>query len=205
MKNSEKLLSFCLLLTLAASVDALAQRPRTMNDPATSAQKSNSSAAPATLPAPQTVRAKYEGGVFGYNKRLEGTLSFDDIGTRLVFRDKTQREILSLPYTAIASAYADTQSRRPAAATVLGSLPIVPYFNPIGLIKKKVRYLTLQYSDPDTKVNGVTSFRLDNKQILASMLNALAAKAKLTPRGDVFVRKEPSNTTTTTSQPIPPK
>lgn len=208
MNNTAKILSFCLLLTFVAGTNAFAQRPRAVNDPATSNQKSNRSAAPVTLPAPQTVRAKYEGGVFGYNKRLEGTLGFDDVGKRLVFRDKTQREVLSLPYAAIASAYADTQSRRPAAATVLGSLPIVPFFNPIGLIKKKVRYLTLQYSDPDTKVNGVTSFRLDNKEILASMLNALVTKAGLTQRGEIFVRKEPSSTpttTTTTSQPTPPQ
>ena len=62
---------------------------------------------------------------------------------------------------------------------------------PIGLIKTKVRYLTVQYSDPDSNVSGVTSFRLDNKDVLDSVLYTLAQKAGLTRRGEVFVRKKP--------------
>jgi hypothetical protein len=49
--------------------------------------------------------------------------------------------------------------------------------------------LTLQYSDPDTKVAGVTSFRLENKDILDSVLNTVAGKAGLSRRGEVFVKK----------------
>lgn len=29
-------------------------------------------------PAPPTIKAKYEGGMFGYNQKLEGALTFDD-------------------------------------------------------------------------------------------------------------------------------
>ena len=28
--------------------------------------------------SPKTLKAKYEGGVFGYTKTMEGTLTFDD-------------------------------------------------------------------------------------------------------------------------------
>jgi len=89
------------------------------------------------------------------------------------------------------SAFADTQKRRPSAATVASN---VPYFGfPFGFIKTKVRYLTLQYNDPDTRVSGITSFRLDNKDLVDSVLFTLANKAGLTPRGDVYIRKTDSD------------
>lgn len=170
------------LLTLVMAAAVCAQRPRAI---ATSTPTDATKAAPA--PAPQTMKAKYEGGIFGYNKTMEGTLSFDDTNQRLLFR-KDQKELFFIPYNAVTSAFADTQKRRPAAATVAQH---IPYFGfPLGLIKTKVRYLTLQYSDPDTRVAGVTSFRLDNKDLVDSVVYAVANKAGLTPRGEIYVRKK---------------
>jgi hypothetical protein len=143
---------------------------------------------PTPAPAPPTVKAKYEGGVFGYDKKLDGTLTFDDVNKRLLFR-KDQKEILFIPYGAVTSAFADTKSRRPKAATIVGSLPSI-FTLPAQFIKHKVQYLTLQYSDPDTNVSGVTSFKLENREILASVLNTLAGKASLTPRGDIYVKRK---------------
>jgi hypothetical protein len=173
-----------LLFTLAMSVAVYAQRPRTADPAATDASK----AAPA--PAPQTMEAKYEGGVFGHNKTMEGTLSFDDTNERLLFRNNKKKEVLFIPYNAIVSAFADTQKRRPAAATVAQNIPYLGL--PLGLIKTKVQYLTLQFSDPDTNVSGITSFRLANKNLLDSVVFALANKAGLTGRGDIYVRKTSS-------------
>ncbi|HVQ38643.1 MAG TPA: hypothetical protein VMS31_13990 [Pyrinomonadaceae bacterium] len=170
-----------LLLTLTVGVAAYAQRPRTADPGATDASK----AAPA--PAPQSMAAKYEGGVFGHNNTLEGTLSFDDTNERLLFRNKKQKELFFIPYNAVVSAFADTQKRRPAAATVAQNIPYIGY--PLGLIKTKVQYLTLQYNDPDTNVSGITSFRLANKQLLDSVVYALANKAGLQGRGEIYVRK----------------
>jgi len=65
---------------------------------------------------------------------------------------------------------------------------------PARFIKTKVRYLTLQYSDPDSKVNGITSFKLENKEILASVLATLAQKAEMTKRGDIYVKKRDDTT-----------
>ncbi|HUS10491.1 MAG TPA: hypothetical protein VMZ30_08505 [Pyrinomonadaceae bacterium] len=170
-----------LLLTAVMAAAASAQRPRPVEKTApTDATK----ATPAT--APQTMKAKYEGGVFGYTKTMEGTLSFDDTNQRLLFR-KDQKDLFFIPYAAVNSAFADTQKRRPTAASVAQH---VPYFGwPLGLIKTKVRYLTLQYSDPDTRVSGVTSFRLDNKDLVDSAVFTLANKAGLVPRGEIYVRK----------------
>jgi hypothetical protein len=88
------------------------------------------------------------------------------------------------------SAFSDTQKRRPAAATVAQHIPYIGF--PLGFIKTKVRYLTLQYSDPDTNVSGVTSFKLANKDLVDSVVYALANKAGLTPRGEIYVRKADS-------------
>lgn len=170
-----------LLLTLAMGVAVLAQRPRIADTPATDASK----ATPA--PAPQTVEAKYEGGIFGHSKTMKGTLSFDDTNERLLFRNDKKKEVFFIPYNAVASAFADTQKRRPAAATAGAYIPNT--FGLLGLIKTKVQYLTIQYNDPDTQVTGVTSFRLANKNLLDSVVYALANKASLTARGDIYVRK----------------
>jgi len=173
------------LVMMIAAHAALAQRPRTMAQD-TAAPSTN---IPPPPPAPQTVKAKYEGGVFGYNKKMDGTLSFDDANQRLVFYNDKQKEILFLPYNALTGAYADTHSVRPAAATIAGHIPSI-YALPANYIKTKVRYLTLQYNDPDSKAAGVTSFRLENKDILDSVLYALANKSALTKRGDVYIKKK---------------
>ncbi len=170
-----------LLLAGIVAVTANAQRPRTID---TNADKTD---AAKVAPAPQTVKAKYEGGVFGYNKAMEGTLSFDDTNNRLLFRNKQQKEVLFIPYDAVTSAFADTQKRRPAAATVASHIPII-YALPAAFIKTKVRYLTLHFSDSDTRVSGITSFRLENKEILASVLKTLAEKSGMTARGEVYIR-----------------
>lgn len=171
-----------LLLVAGLVTVAHAQRPRTID-------ASDSTAAPKTVvqPAPQTVKAKYEGGVFGHRNTMNGTLSFDDTNRRLLFRNKEQREVLFIPYDAVTSAFADTHKRRPAAATVASHIPYIGF--PLGFIKTKVRYLTLQYSDPDSGVSGVTSFKLENKEILNSVLRTLGEKAGMTLRGEIYVKK----------------
>ncbi|MGI8898659.1 MAG: hypothetical protein ACR2IB_09730 [Pyrinomonadaceae bacterium] len=171
-----------MLLTLLTSIAAFAQRPRTIDTSATT-----DSSTTAVAPAPQTVKAKYEGGVFGYNKTMTGTLSFDDNNRRLLFRNKQQKEVLFIPYDAVTSAFADTQKRRPAAATVASNIPYIGF--PLGFIRTKVRYLTLQYTDPDSRTSGTTSFKLENKRILASVLRTLAEKAGMTARGEVYIKK----------------
>jgi hypothetical protein len=132
------------------------------------------------------MKAKYEGGVFGHSHALDGTLSFDDTNARLLFR-KEGKEVFFIPYKAVTSAFADTQKKRPAAASVASNVPYLGF--PLGLIKTKVRYLTVQYSDPDTQVSGTTSFRLENQAVVDSALYALARKSGLVPRGEIYVKK----------------
>jgi hypothetical protein len=184
-----KFLGAGLLVALSAGA-ALAQGPRTATT-TSETPKPGGISAPKPAPAPQTFKAKYEGGIFGYNKKQDGTLSFDDTNKRLVFRNKQQQEVLSLPYAVLTGAYADTQSRRPTAASVVGSIPLPYYANiPALFIKKKYRYLTLQFDDADSRVAGITSFKLDNKELLNSVLYTLAEKAQLEARGEAFIRRK---------------
>lgn len=172
---------FFLAIIMAATVSA--QRPIPV-DKSTPTSVDASKARPA--PAPQSMKAKYEGGVFGYTKTMEGILSFDDTNKRLLFR-KGPKELF-IPYAAINSTFADTQKRQPSAATVAQHVPYVGW--PLGFIKTKVRYLTIQFHDPDTNVSGITSFRLENRELLESAVFTLAEKAGLESRGEIFVRKK---------------
>lgn len=174
--------AYPLFLIFLLAFAVFPQRPRTIADDPTPAAKT------APSPAPAIVKAKYEGGVFGYPHKMNGTLSLDDLNKRLVFSDEKRKDLISIPYNSITGAYGDTHSVRPGAATVASHVPL--YGIPAGFIKTKVRYLTLQYNDPDSNANGVTSFKLENRDLLDSVLNTLAGKAGLTRRGEVFVRKK---------------
>lgn len=189
MTLTGRLIGGCLWLALAGGV-ASAQRSRTVGEspqPANEESQQRAAATPTPAPAPQSVKAKYEGGLFGYPKKADGILTFDDVNDRLVFRNERQAELFSLSYASIVAAFADTQSKRPTATRVIGSASI--YTLPALLIKKKYRYLTLQYKDPDTQATGITSFKLGSKELLASVLNSLASKSGLTARGEVYVRR----------------
>ena len=169
---------------LAFTSIALAQRPRPVTNESTQPVPET----PPPAPAPPLVKAKYEGGVFGYPNKINGNLSLDELNKRLVFRDEKKKEVLSIPYGSITGAYGDTHAVQPAAATVASHVPYIGL--PASLVKTKVRYLTIQYNDPDSNATGVTSFRLENKELLDSVLNTLASNAGLTRRGEVFVRKK---------------
>ena len=175
-----------LLLLGALFTGAYGQRPRSM-DPQPQTQPQPAKAT--VKPAPKTMKAKYEGGVFGYRKTMEGMLTFDDANNRLLFKDKKTTKEISIPYEAIMQAFADTKKVQPSAATVAGAVPSI-YSLPARFIKTKVRYLTLQYNDPDSKVSGITSFKLEDKELLESVLVTLAEKSNMALRGDVYVKRK---------------
>jgi hypothetical protein len=184
MLTKRNSLNFVLLvLVLTSTVPA--QRPRAVTNDGTPPPAATT---PTPAPAPATVKAKYEGGVFGYPNKKNGKLSLDEPNKRLVFGDDKKKEIFSIPYGSITGAYGDTHAVQPAAASVASHVPYVGL--PAAFIKTKVRYLTVQYNDPDSNASGATSFRLENKELLDSVLNTLATNAGLTRRGEIFVRKK---------------
>lgn len=184
----DQLLCALALVVIVASVSASAQRSRTVAQSQTAAPSSS----PAPAPAPASLKAKYEGGYTAYTHKQTGTLNFDDANSQLVFKDKTQHQYFSIPYASLAAIWGDTHAVTSTAAKVVGAVPVYG----IGLTsllmpKNKQRYLVLQFEDPDTKVQGATSFKLENKEMLASVLNTLAQRSNMKPRGDGFIRATP--------------
>lgn len=192
MKKLYHMLSLSLLLLLLAA-SASAQRPRVADD---SPQKDETAKPqPAPAPAPKFAKAKYMGGYFGLKQKQEGSISFDDRNQRLVFRDKQEREVISIAYEAVMATFADTEERRAmgdGTKTVVMSTAGVLGL-PALLFKKKFEYFTIQYKDPDTGVDGTTQFKMKDKQLVSSMAHTLAEKAGLLQRGAIYVRRKDSS------------
>jgi len=144
--------------------------------------------------APAIVAAKYEGGMFGYRDKKEGTLRFDDANKRFVFFDKDQREMFSIPYASLLVIAPTDRSSTSTAGTVISNAPVLGAG--LGrLLKNKKRYIVIQFDDPDANVRGVVNFRIENKEMRESVIYSLGTKAKLTQRGDSYYRPRLTRTT----------
>jgi hypothetical protein len=210
MKFVRKSLSLLLLACALAPGAALAQRQRQVGDsprpvstpaPQQEAQGGQESAQRVRVAAPpappKVVPAKYMGGFAGMRKKQEGMLNFDDRNRRLVFRDKNEKEIISIPYDAINVAFADSETRRTMGngtqSVVLGTAGILGL--PAMLLKKKFQYLTIEFEDPESYLKGTTQFKLANRELIDSVAYALAQKAGLAQQGEVYVRRRGAVTT----------
>jgi hypothetical protein len=201
MKFAHKSLSLLLLASALAPCAALAQRQRQIGDGAKPVPSARQEAQePDTAPKvkvvappapPKMVPAKYMGGFAGMRKKQEGMLTFDDRNRRLVFRDKNEKEVISISYDAVMVAFADSETRRlmgnGTSSVVLGTAGILGM--PALLFKKKFQYLTIEFEDPDTYLKGTTQFKLANRDIIDSVAYALAQKAGLNQQGEVYVRR----------------
>jgi len=139
------------------------------------------------MEAPAEVIAKYEGGLFGYGEKEVGTLKFDDINERLIFFGKDGKERFSMPYGSMLIIYPQSKSVTTTAGSIVKALPL-PGAMLGGLIKEKRRYLIVHFDDPDVDAKGVINFKLDTKEVLDAMIEALADKAEMVQRGDAYYR-----------------
>lgn len=138
--------------------------------------------------APASFQAKYEGGMFGYNEKETGTLKFDDENERLVFFGKDAKEKFHIPYKSVLVIYPQSKSVTSTTGNVVSHIPL-PGAGLAGLIKEKRRYMILHFDDPDVEAaKGVLNFKLEDKELLDSVIQSLAGKAKLTQRGDAYYR-----------------
>ncbi|MBK9163976.1 MAG: hypothetical protein IPM21_08685 [Acidobacteria bacterium] len=167
---------FAVALLFAAAIGAAAQVR-----PADAAQPDRKPA------APQSFEAKYEGGMFGYGKKETGTLKFDDINERIVFHGKDGKEKFSIGFQQISVISPQSRSVTSTTGNVVRNIPL-PGSVLGGLIKEKKRYMILQFADRDADVSGTVSFKLDNKDLLDSVIQTLGEKAKMTQRGDAYYR-----------------
>ncbi len=114
-------------------------------------------------------------------------LKFDDDNQRLVFFGKDQKEKFSIPYKSVQVIYPQSRSVTSTTGQVVRNIPLPGAFLDT-LIKEKRRYLVLHFDDPDVEARGLVNFKLDNKELLDSVLQSLAGKANLTQRGDAYYR-----------------
>jgi hypothetical protein len=143
---------------------------------------------PAARPqAPASVAVKYEGGMFGFSRKMDGTLKFDDANSRLVFYGEDQKELFSIPYEALQVIYPQSKSVTSTTGNVVKWIPL-PGAGLAGFIKEKRRYLILQFDDPDVDAKGTINFKFDKKETLDAILLALADKAGLQQRGDAYYK-----------------
>lgn len=140
-----------------------------------------------SVPTAASFAAKYEGGMFGYNEKEQGTLKFDDENKRLVFYNKEGKEHLSIPYDALVAIYPQSRSVRSTTGTVISVVPL-PGAGLAGLMREKRRYMVLQFRDADTDIRGVANFKLKSKDLLESAIRTLGEKARLQQRGDAYYR-----------------
>ncbi len=174
-----KKLLFVFTLSLSLLAVSVAAQPRPVDKKADEK---------VVAPAPASFEARYEGGMLGYSKKEKGTLKFDDVNERIVFYGKNSKEVFSIAYDSIYSLSPQSQSVRSTTGHVVGAIPI-PGAGLAGMfIKEKRRYLIIQYSDRDADLNGVTSFKIENKDLLDSVIKTLGEKAELRKRGDSYIR-----------------
>lgn len=172
---------YFLLIALFLCAGAVIAQPRPVD------ASSKPSSAPAGS-APVSFEAKYEGGMFGYNRKEVGTLKFDDANQRLVFFGKDQKEMFHIPYKSVLVIYPQSKSVTSNTGHVVRNLPL-PGSILGGLIKEKRRYLVMHFDDPDVEAaRGLVNFKLDNKELLDAVIQTLAGKSDLKQRGDAYYR-----------------
>lgn len=175
---------FFLAVSLFVCTSIVSAQPRPVDKTATQAT---------VKPAPPSFPAKYEGGMFGFGKREVGTLKFDDANSRLVFFGQDQKEQFSIPYKSMLIVSPQSQSVQSTTGKVVS---VVPYAGILGgFIKEKRRYLLINFDDPDVEAKGLVSFKIEEKELLDSVVAALGTKAELKQRGDAYFR--PKNTAKT--------
>ncbi len=182
----KKILFFVCLMILAFSADAFAQQPRPVSK--TTENKS-------IAPAPAAIPAKYEGGMFGYSKKEKGMLRFDDTNQRLVFYGADQKEKLAIPYKSMLIIYPQSQSVQSTGGKVVSAIPVMGAGIAGLFMKEKRRYLVISFDDPNVNSKGLVNFKLESKEMLASVLQTIAGKANLQQRGDAYYRPRAVNTT----------
>jgi len=159
-----------------------------------SAEKSAKPAAAVQTTTQTSFTAKYEGGMFGFEKKQEGTIRFDDENERLVFFGKDQKEKFAIRYDAMVLVQTGTRSVRSGTGTAVSVIPL-PGAGLAGLFREKRRYLTINFSDPDVEARGVVNFKLENDKTREMVVHTLGKKADLTQRGDAYYRQRKTPST----------
>lgn len=169
----------CLSLLIVCFVGAKAQ-PRIIT-------KEKSEKTPAAI-APVSFKAKYEGGMFGFNKEQDGYLKFDDANFRFVFFDKNNKEQFGIPYKDLILIYPNSTVSQSTGGKVMENVPL-PGAGIVGmLMKDKRKYLVINFDDPELDKKGTVNFKINDAKLLAAAIETLGNKAEMQARGDSYYR-----------------
>ena len=122
-------------------------------------------------------------------ERVDGTLKMDDANSRLVFYGKDGKELFGIPYDALLVIYPQSKSVTSTTGNVVSHVPL-PGAGLAGFIKEKRQYMIVQFDDPDMDAKGTVNFKFDKKEVLDSVIQALADKAALQQRGDALLQAQ---------------
>ena len=148
---------------------------------------------PVTL-AQVSFKAKYEGGMFGFSEKETGTMKFDGNNQRLVFFGKDNKELFGIPYDAIQVIYPQSKSVQSTGGKVMQQVPL-PGAGIAGVfMKNKIRYMVINFDDPEVSAKGTVNFKFDNQEMLNSAIQTLGNKAEMQQRGDAFYRPKKTPT-----------
>jgi len=142
---------------------------------------------PVAANAPTSYDARYEGGVFGASEKETGTLKIDDINERVTFYRKDQKEMFSIPYSALLVIYPDSKVGVSKTGNVVSKVPL-PGAGLAGLINSTTKYVIINFDDPDIDAKGTANFKFDDKDKLLAFINTLGQKAKMKQRGDAYYK-----------------
>ena len=145
-----------------------------------------------TANLPESFKARYDGGIFGSTGKENGYFKFDDANERAVFYRKDNREIFSIPYSAIVVIYPDVKEHVSQSGNVISRLPL-PGAGLAGLKSTQSKYLVIDFEDPDVDARGTANFKFNNKELLLTFIHALGTKAKLKQRGQAYYRPKKSD------------
>lgn len=142
---------------------------------------------------------KYEGGMFGFSKKQEGYLKFDDANFRLIFFDKNNKEQFGIPYKDLIVIYPQSESVQSTGGKVVQHIPI-PGAGIAGVfMKDKRRYMVINFDDPDMNAKGTVNFKFGAAQRLESAIQTLGDKAEMQQRGDAYYRPQKKQNTANTN------
>ena len=142
-------------------------------------------------PAPPTVDAKYQGGLFGYSRKSQGKLKFDDANQRLVFYGENQKELFAIPYETMLVVSPNEKKVQSGTGRTVGAAPVPGAGLLGGLMNKKKNYLQVQFRDADSNAEGTAIFLIDTAELLDSVIQTLGEKAAMKQRGDAYYRPVP--------------
>jgi hypothetical protein len=150
--------------------------------------------------APVSFQVKYEGGMFGFSKKQEGSLKFDDANFRLIFFDKDNKEQFGIPYKDLIVLYPQSQSVQSTSGKVVQNIPL-PGAGIAGMfMKDKLRYMVVNFDDPDMNAKGTVNFKFESTQMMNSAIQTLGDKAEMQQRGEAFYRPQKKQSTATTNE-----